>query len=477
LQKLTKRYELILRSKQNDDWKARLYYACQGDIIYWINNFCWTKDPRKNAIIPITLYEYQEQFVLNLVNHIKSKKDLLIEKSRDMGITWCVLYVFQWFWMFYNNYDFLVGSQTQDDVDQSGNPKSLFPRLRLNLLQQPAFLRPDNYDDHFLRHINHSKNSSIVGESNKKNFSRGGRYNAVLFDEFASWKDTDEEAWTSAGDATPCRIAISSAKGKVNHFYKLRSHEYGDIEIFTIHWKLHPEKTNEWYEEQRRRRSKAEIAQELDIDYAASVSNKAFEMWNPSIHIPQNGQLKYDPRLPLELTCDFNIDPMCWSVAQDLGKGIALTFKEYTERTTITENVITKFIHDFKEHQNKLVYIYGDRSGRSGGTRSRSTDYDIIKRVLSANGWQYVDQSFRDNPNINDRLNCANKRLADWEYNGEAFEFITPECKKLIESIEQTQRKDDGIDKDGSEHHSDAWSYRIAKKYPIKKREAFTVAR
>ena len=39
---------------------------------------------------------------------------------------------------------------------------------------------------------------------------------------------------------------------------------------------------------------------------------------------------------------------------------------------------------------------------------------------------------------------------------------------KLIESIEQTQRKSkDEILKDGMEHHFDGWSYRIAAKYPV----------
>ena len=167
---------------------------------------------------------------------------------------------------------------------------------------------------------------------------------------------------------------------------------------------------------------------------------------------------------------------MCWSVAQTLGK-YGFTFKEYTEQTTITENVITKFVRDFKEHKAKTVYIYGDASGKHGGTRSRESDYDIIIRVLRANDWNVITQIRSSNPPIIERLNAANKRLSDWEHNGEAFEFIDGSCKKLIESIEQTKRKDDGIDKDGMEHHSDAWSYRIARKYPFLRREAFEVRR
>ena len=103
MQNLLKRYKLIVKAKESIDWQVRVRYACENDIVFWINNFCWTKDPRKNAIIPIELYEFQETFVLQLVDHIKSQRDLLIEKSRDMGMTWCVLYVFQWLWLFHEN--------------------------------------------------------------------------------------------------------------------------------------------------------------------------------------------------------------------------------------------------------------------------------------------------------------------------------------------------------------------------------------
>ena len=54
--------------------------------------------------------------------------------------------------------------------------------------------------------------------------------------------------------------------------------------------------------------------------------------------------------------------------------------------------------------------------------------------------------------------------MRDWENDNKVWEFIDPSCKNLIESIEQTKRKDDGIDKDGMEHHFQAWAYRIESK-------------
>jgi len=481
LDKLIRRLKILDKTKESDDWKARIIAACMGDPIFFINTFCWTKDPRPgqiDKIIPFFCYEFQENLILNVIQHIKDGRDLLIEKSRDMGVTWCLLYTFLWFWLFQNGYDFLLGSQTQKDVDEYGDPKSLFERLRINLRLMPNWLLPRKYASNQMRIINHINNSTIVGEANTGNFSRQGRFSAIMFDEFASWgesreKNSDAQAWMAAGDASPCRLVISSAKGKNNKFYRLRSQVDQEIDIIRLHWKLHPYKDDEWYEGEKKRRSPAELAQEVDIDYAASVVARAAENWNQNIHVIKQSDFIYDPKSALQLTCDFNINPMCWNVSQR--RGIEdVTFKEYTVTTTITETVIKKFIFDFEEHQNKIVYIYGDESGKSGSTKSRLSDYEIMEQLLKRAGWLVHMEYNKSNPSHADRIAATNKRLKDYENDDRPCEFITDECIALIESIEQTEKKDgSSILKNGMEHHFDAWSYRIAKKYPVKERRAW----
>jgi len=50
--------------------------------------------------------------------------------------------------------------------------------------------------------------------------------------------------------------------------------DYSHIQIkkFRLHWRLHPLKTQEWYEKQKKQRTKLEVAQELDISYDNSVA-------------------------------------------------------------------------------------------------------------------------------------------------------------------------------------------------------------
>lgn len=479
MQRLIKRYKIINLAAQSIDFAAKCYAACKNDIFYWLETFCWVHDPKKNpSQIPLKLYDFQRNLVSWIVDHIENKRDGLIEKSREMTVTWTMLLVMQWYWQFGEpGNDFLLGSEKGDNVYKTGDPRALFSKLRYNLVRQPRFLLPLGFDINkhygYMKLINPETESAITGESNNLDFSRSGRYKAILYDEFAFWRYTDEQAWEAGSDTTNCRFAVSTANGKSNYFYRLRSKEIGDIDVLRLHWKLHPEKNQKWYEEQKKRRSPADLAREIDIDYSASVTNKVAENWNPEIHIRE---YKCNEYLPLELQCDFNIDPMCWSVAQTV-KGETYTFREYTERTTITEKVIAKFCQDFKDHKNKTVYLYGDPAGSARNTRSLKSDWDIIKSVLRDNGWEYIYQ-VRKRYGIKERINALNKRLCDWEYGNKAWEFVDPSCTKLIESIEQSQRKDDGIDKSQNiEHHLDAWSYRIIHKHPIRKNQVESIAR
>jgi uncharacterized membrane protein (DUF106 family) len=60
-----------------------------------------TYNPRKNpSTIPFITYAYEDKLILELVDAIHNQNEILVEKSRDMGVTWCVLLVFAWFWQF-----------------------------------------------------------------------------------------------------------------------------------------------------------------------------------------------------------------------------------------------------------------------------------------------------------------------------------------------------------------------------------------
>jgi hypothetical protein len=261
-------------------------------------------------MLPFILYDFQEKAVLEIQRAIEAGEDLLIEKSRDMGVSWIVLMVFEWFWLFKRGSDFRVGSRKEEYVDKLGDIDTLIEKIRFDLKKKPLWLLPKgfNFDSHcgYMRVINPELGNTIIGESANANFGSGGRRKAVLLDEYSKWDDSiAKSAWTSTADVTPCRIPISTPLGSANKFGLLANGTQEKIKKLTLHWTLHPKKTKDsyylvdnkriplydaqsaynhwvqtgkesgivrsaWYDAEAERRTEADLAQEVDIDYLRS---------------------------------------------------------------------------------------------------------------------------------------------------------------------------------------------------------------
>lgn len=308
------RREVLLRCKEDLVYREKCRALFFKDPLYAFNCFYWTFDVRKkpNHHIPFCTYDYQDVVILDLVEAIKTSttmnpQDRLIEKSRDMGVSWIVILVFEYLWLQpEGGYDFLLGSRIEDYVDKKGDMRTLFEKARYNLYRLPVWLQPKGFNpkahDNFMRLINPETGASITGESNNPSFSTAGRYAAILFDEFGKWENNDEKAWTSSGDASPCRIPVSTPWGAAGKFYALVCDP--KIKKHTLHWSRHPDKRDgmycvypkpikaaevvdedhwiglrsEWYDAQTldRSRTARDVAQELDIDYIGA-GNPVFD--------------------------------------------------------------------------------------------------------------------------------------------------------------------------------------------------------
>jgi hypothetical protein len=296
---LTWRRQILSQARRDLIFRAKVKELFHRDIIFAFNAFFYTLDVRRRPYHhqPFCTYKYQEDKVLlPLVEAINGGEDCPMEKSRDMGASWLVILTFLWFWLDpKGGTDFLLGSRIEDYVDKKGDMRTLLEKARYTLRKLPRWLLPKGFvwkkHDNFMRLQNPETGASITGESNNANFSTGGRYAAVLFDEFAKWEGTDKAAWTAAGDATPCRIPVSTPFGAAGQHYDLVTDP--TKKKIRLHWSLHPRKAegaycnwprlkeNEdligealeglirspWYDRECQRRSALEIAQELDIDY------------------------------------------------------------------------------------------------------------------------------------------------------------------------------------------------------------------
>ena len=235
----------------------------------FINDWGMTYDPRKPIpYIPFILMPKQQEYIYWLRERYNNKEDFLVEKSRDMGLTWLNVAFAVWMLIFMKDVKIAFGSRKEALVDRIGDPDSIFEKIRIFIRNLPGFLQPTWTAPH-MKVINHSNGSSITGEAGD-NIGRGGRSSIYLKDESAFY-ERPLMVDAALSQNSDCKGDISTPNGIGNPFYNKRFG--GNIPVFTFHWRDDPRKDQAWYEKQKRELDPVIVAQEIDIDYHASIDN------------------------------------------------------------------------------------------------------------------------------------------------------------------------------------------------------------
>lgn len=387
--------------------KAAALELCKRDILHFFNFWLWTYDPRQNpSDLPFMPWDYQQLFILNTNHDIINGQSALTEKSRDMGVTWMVLGVFLYRWLFFDE-SFLLGSKVEGSVDTLGNMDSHFERLRYMLSKLPEWMTEAlGYSEKNSSYMKIFKlnGSSIVGESMNKNFSRQGRYKAILLDEFA-FVDGAELIWRACGDSAPAKFPVSTPNGRNNYFAQLR--DSGKIRVNTIHWKMHPHKDEAWYEEQVRNRTSKDVAQELDINYTVSAGEPFYEGFSRALHVRK---MNISKDKPLVLSWDFGFQHPNCSIHQISAEGIWIIVDNiFGEDQLIDEFGI--FVQSYLNVRYKGFYFgvgYCDPAGAQSSDKTRMSSVQI----LMAQGYQlrYIPSNLA-HTNYTARKNIIERKL------------------------------------------------------------------
>ena len=306
--KLNHRLERLQLAEANPIERLNIISECTDDVFSFMDMFGVVYEPRNSGQpdIPMFLFAHQREVVYKLLEAEANQHDFLVEKTRDMMVTWTVLWYLLWRWWSQNKWYCRVGSRKEDEVDNS-TPQSLFGKMRYGFYSIPKWARPNNFrkseHDLHLKLINPDRQSYIDGESANPDFARGGRFSIIFMDEIFSWK-FGRESWRSCGDSTPCRVAVSTAK-PTSFARNLRSMFEANGHLLTLDWHQHPFKDEEWYKQEQARRSSdaLSIEGELEISYLADPELAYY----PEVLNCPVTDFDYNPALPLFIGCDFGV--------------------------------------------------------------------------------------------------------------------------------------------------------------------------
>lgn len=270
-----KRMERLARLRGDPALLAALKAYYRDNPADFICDWGVTLDPknverRLPASIPFILFPKQREWVEEVVRHWREQKPMLTEKTRQMGFSWLSVATACTLCLFNEGMSIGFGSRKEEYVDRIGDPKSLFQKGRFFLAGLPREFRGGWDSEKHAPHMRLSfpdTGSSISGEAGD-NIGRGNTTSIYFVDE-AAFLERPHLIEASLSQTTNCRVDISTPNGMANPFAQKRFG--GKVDVFTFHWRDDPRKDDAWYEKQKAELDPVTVAQEIDIDYAASV--------------------------------------------------------------------------------------------------------------------------------------------------------------------------------------------------------------
>lgn len=234
-----------------------------------------TSDPRHvesglPVVIPFLLFPRQVDWVEWVVDRWRNKEPGVTPKSRESGISWLAIALSCTLCL---NFDDLVigfGSRKLELVDLLGDPDCLFWKARSFISNLPVEFRggwtPADAPE---KRIKFPGTGSVMKGEGGDQIGRGGR-SAIYFVDEAAFLERPGLVEASLSQTTNCRIDISTPNGLGNPFHR-KVTEWPAERVFRFHWRDDPRKDDAWYAKQVNELDPVTVAQELDIDFAASV--------------------------------------------------------------------------------------------------------------------------------------------------------------------------------------------------------------
>lgn len=275
-----------------------------------------------------------------------------VEKSRQEGDTTAFVYAMLWILTYWPS-PLLVLHEALDEVCDSGPTyDSIFGKIKFMHERWPSEIgkAPLSFtggNNPIIRRQD-DPTAFIVGDSgHTPNPGRGGRYAGALIDEAARIRYA-RQAQAALTSAVPQgRVMLSTPFGEGNVYYEIRDQRPHGWIYLRHHWTDHPiysrglhiaggkpetcvrcaavvaeqpydphdpdgphrypgRPTSPWYDQAVLELTDEQVAQELDIDYAGSLTGRVYPEFDPRVHVAER-EIPWDPYLRIETAWDYGL--------------------------------------------------------------------------------------------------------------------------------------------------------------------------
>lgn len=239
------------------------YVKCAQDPAYFMKKYCYIQHPKRGRIL-FALYPFQEK-VLHL---FRDNQYTTVLKSRQLGISTLAAGYSLWLMIFHKDKNILALATTQNTA------RNLVTKTQFMYENLPSWLKikSQEYNKLSLRLTNGSR---IQAKSSNSDAARSEAVSLLLIDE-AAFIDNIEETFAAAQQTLATGgqcMALSTPNGVGNWFHKnWMKATVGENTFLPIRlpWTVHPERNQEWRDEQDAILGPRLAAQECDCDFLTS---------------------------------------------------------------------------------------------------------------------------------------------------------------------------------------------------------------
>jgi hypothetical protein len=252
-----KNYKEIIRKE---------YQKCVSDPVYFLKKYSFIQHPIKGKI-PFALYDFQEKTVKELAEN----RFQIILKARQLGISTLTAGYALWMMTFQDDKNILVIATKQDVA------KNLVTKVRVMHANLPSWIKQPCVEDNKLS-LRYKNGSQIKAVSSGDDAGRSEALSLLVLDE-AAFIDKIDVIWAAASQTLSTGgqcIALSTPNGVGNWFHKTwidAEDGLNDFNFTRLHWTVHPERGQDWRDEQDKLLGPSLAAQECDCDFITSGQN------------------------------------------------------------------------------------------------------------------------------------------------------------------------------------------------------------
>jgi len=321
----------------NKQRQVKEIVRCGKDPIYFFNKYVKIQHPTL-GLIPFKTYDFQNDCVKDFQNN----RFNVILKARQLGLSTISASYAVWLALFYKDKNILVIA-TKLQVAMN-----FIKKVKVVLRHLPRWLVLPELTSNNKQSVEFSNGSVIKAIPTSDDAGRSEALSLLIVDEAAFVRNFDD-LWmglyptVSTGGRA---IILSTPNGVGGQYYELYMNaESGENEFNPIKlpWDVHPERTDEWFDNECKNLSKQQIAQELLCDFSASgdtfMSAEDIEFIRTVIRTPLE---KWGPEMGVWVW-KYALSEHKYIISADVARGDAADYSTFQVIDTNESEVVAEY--------------------------------------------------------------------------------------------------------------------------------------